>query len=93
MLARKLKEDQGNFSSPGPAVTAHALRRDRVGNSFQLSQISVTIIRSVISHEEAVSRAIRHGVGFVFTDGAPFVHGTQLEFRFLIRNLLINIGG
>ena len=66
---------------------------DRIGNSFQLSQISDTIDRSVIWHEYAVSRAIRHEVGLVFTEPRPFVQETQLDFSFLIRNLLINIGG
>src|SRR5260370_37727516 len=30
MLARKLKEDQGNFRSPGRAVTEHVLGRTQV---------------------------------------------------------------
>ena len=64
---------------------------DSGGNSFQLSQISVTIDRSVIWHENTVRRVSRHGVGLVFTDGAPLY--MELDFGFRIWNLLFNIGG
>src|SRR6267142_2171426 len=38
MLARKPKEDQGNFGSPGPGVTAHVLGRQRRGILPKLSK-------------------------------------------------------
>jgi hypothetical protein len=45
MLAGKLREDQGNYKSSGPSVMAPP-EFDSGGNSFQLFQISVTIVRA-----------------------------------------------
>jgi len=68
MLAPRVKEDQGNFGSPGAGVTEHLRGSDAGGNSSPLSKISVNIIRSVICNDDdAQSRGSDAGGGVVFT--------------------------
>src|SRR5580700_734905 len=68
MLARKVKEDQGNFGSPGPGVTAYVLGSDRGGKFFpSFPNLCYHRALSHICKEDALCRAIRHRAGLVLT--------------------------